>query len=377
MTKTVVVLGGAYAGLSVAHRLLKYTKPHVKDLKVILVSKNSHFFWNLASVRAIVPGVLKEDQYTLPIEQGFAKYPAGSFEFIVGTAEGIDLTDKTVKISTGGGERTLDYDHLVLATGTRGVDDAVPWKANGTYEEVSAVMSRIQGKVKTAKHIVVAGAGATGCEVAAELAFEYGRDKEVVLLSGSAEVMDGDALSSNVAGELKKLGVKTRGSSRVDSARELPDGRTEVLLSNGDKIVTDVYLPTMGMAPNTEYVPEELLTDRKFVDIDELYRAKGTKDVWAAGDIVWKPRGSFVLSDKQTTNEQAAGVAKNIDLVLKDKAPVPVKTLPMDVLMVATGRSRGAGRLGSVKVFSIMVYMIKGKTLGTQSLPGYVDGSAF
>ncbi len=35
----VVVLGGAYAGVQVAHRLLKYTKPHVKDLKVILVSK--------------------------------------------------------------------------------------------------------------------------------------------------------------------------------------------------------------------------------------------------------------------------------------------------------------------------------------------------
>jgi hypothetical protein len=39
MTKTVVVLGGAYAGVQIAHRLLKYTQPHVKDLKVILVSK--------------------------------------------------------------------------------------------------------------------------------------------------------------------------------------------------------------------------------------------------------------------------------------------------------------------------------------------------
>ena len=39
MAKTVVILGGSYAGLGVAHRLLKNTLPNHKDLKVILVSK--------------------------------------------------------------------------------------------------------------------------------------------------------------------------------------------------------------------------------------------------------------------------------------------------------------------------------------------------
>ncbi|KAI0160992.1 FAD/NAD(P)-binding domain-containing protein [Hypoxylon sp. FL1284] len=372
MTKTVVVLGGAYAGVGVAHKLLKTTKPQVPDLKVILVSKNSHFYWNMASVRAIVPGQLKEEQYSLPIAQGFAKYPADSFEFIVGGAEAVDVAAKTVKVSTKDGERLLNYDHLVCATGTRAVDATMPWKGGDTYEETVANVSRIQDQVKAAKHIVVAGAGTTGAETAAELAFEYGKNKEVVLLSGDAEILGGDSLASNVAGELKKLGVSIRKSARVQGTQALPDGKTEVLLQGGDKVVTDLYLPTMGMAANSEYLPAELLTDRKFVDIDEFYRAKAAKDVWAAGDIVWKPRGSFVLTDKQ-----AAGVAKNIDLALKGKPPVVVKTIPVDAMMVATGRSRGSGRIGPVKVFSIMVYMIKGKTLGTQNLPSYVDGSVF
>lgn len=248
-----------------------------------------------------MPGQLKEEQYSLPIEKGFAKYPADSFEFIVGGAEAVDVAAKTVKVSTKDGERLLSYDHLVCATGTRAVDAAVPWKSSGTYEETAAVLAQIQAKVRTAKHIVVAGAGATGVEAAAELAFEYGKEKEVVLLSGDAEILGGDSLASNVAGELAKLGVGIRRSARVEGARELPDGKTEVLLAGGDKIVTDLYLPTMGMAANTEYLPAELLTDRKFVDIDEFYRAKGAKDVWAAGDIVWKPRGSFVLADKQVS----------------------------------------------------------------------------
>jgi apoptosis-inducing factor 2 len=70
-------------------------------------------------------------------------------------------------------------------------------------------------------------------------------------------------------------------------------------------------------------------------------------------------------------------VSKNIDLVLHDKNPAPVKTIPMDVLMTTVGRSRGVGRLGPVKVFSYMVYTIKGKTLGTQSLPGMVNGTSY
>jgi apoptosis-inducing factor 2 len=41
MTQTIVVLGGSYAGLQVAHRLVKNTRKSIKDLKVILVSKVS------------------------------------------------------------------------------------------------------------------------------------------------------------------------------------------------------------------------------------------------------------------------------------------------------------------------------------------------
>ncbi|KAJ2965994.1 hypothetical protein NUW58_g10776 [Xylaria curta] len=128
----------------------------------------------------------------------------------------------------------------------------------------------------------------------------------------------------------------------------------------------------MGMTPNTEFLPKVLLNNKKFVEIDEFYSVNGAKDIWAAGDVVWKPRGSFVLSDKQ-----AAGVAKNIDAVLRGKSQTPVKTLPIDVLMVATGRSRGAGRMGPVKAFSFLVYWIKGKTLGTDKLASWVDGTVF
>ncbi|KAK6196830.1 hypothetical protein LQW54_011145 [Pestalotiopsis sp. IQ-011] len=376
MTQTIVVLGGSFAGIQIAHRLVKNTRKSIKDLKVILVSTNSHFYWNLASVRAIIPGILKDEEYTQPIEQGFAQYPSDAFEFVVGTAEAADPDAKTVKVAlvNGGGERVLTYDHLVLATGTRTAgDDVVPWKASGTHEEIMDTLHRTADRVKAAKHIVVAGAGSTGVEVAGELGFEYRKDKEIVLLSsGTAGVLGGDALASNAEAELRKLDVAVRQDARVESTTTLPDGKTEITLQGGDKIVTDLYLPTMGMAPNTEYLPAKVLREDKFVAIDEFHRVKNASNVWAAGDIVWLPRGSYVITDKQ-----AAGVAKNIDLVLHDKNPAVVKTIPMDILMATVGRSRGVGRIGPVKVFSYMVYTIKGKTLGTQTLPGMVNGSSY
>ena len=253
-----------------------------------------------------MPGVLKEEQYSLPIADGFAKYPADAFEFVVGSAEQADLEAKTVRVTTAGGvERTLGYDHLVLATGTRYVDDAVPWKANGTNEEVMALLRQTQQKVLAAKHIVVAGAGATGVETAGELRYEY-QDKEVVLLSSGDKILNGDAIAANAESELTKLGVKVQHNARVDSHHELPDGRTEVVLQNGEKLVTDLYLSTMGVLPNTEYLPAKVLRDDRFVAVDEFYRVKGVENVWAAGDIVWDPKGSFLIADKQVSSPSLA-----------------------------------------------------------------------
>ncbi|KAF7532224.1 hypothetical protein G7054_g8129 [Neopestalotiopsis clavispora] len=358
MTQTIVVLGGSFAGIQIAHRLVKNTRKTVPDLKVILVSKNSHFYWNLASVRAIVPGILKDEEFTQSIEKGFAQYPSDAFEFIVGTAEAADLDAKTVKVAlVAGGERVVEYDHLVLATGTRTAgEDVVPWKANGTHEQIMDTLHRTAENVKAAKHIVVAAPAPRASRRPASSASSPGRR-----LAGA-----------NAESELKKLDVTVRTNARIESTAALPDGKTEVTLQNGEKIVTDLYLPTMGMAPNTEYLPAKVLRDDKFVAVDEFYRVKNASNVWAAGDIVWLPRGSYVI-----TGMQAAGVSKNIDLVLHDKNPAPVKTIPMDVLMTTVGRSRGVGRLGPVKVFSYMVYTIKGKTLGTQSLPGMVNGTSY
>ncbi|OLN97395.1 Apoptosis-inducing factor 2-like protein 1 [Colletotrichum chlorophyti] len=369
MVKTVVILGAAYSGLAVAHRLLKYTRQTEQDLRVILVSKTTHFYWNMASIRAILPGIIKDDQICQPIEPGFANYPKESFEFVVGTATGLDVARKSAIVSTPSGPRSLPYDYLVLATGARSASPDMPWKSAASHDETLAILHDTAAKVKAAKHVVVAGAGPTGVECAAEIRFEY-KDKDVILLASDQEILGGDTIAKGVEAEIVRLGVNVKKNSRVANSRPLPNGKTEVTLVNGEKITTDLYLPTMGLVPNTEYLDASMLNDRKYVDADECFRVRGVDNIWACGDVVSSPRAGFMIADKQ-----AAGVAKNIELVIKGKDQVPIKGMPVDIFVCATGRSRGAGRVSWVKVPSLFVWAVKGRTLGMDWLPKYTNGA--
>ncbi|KAF5027795.1 hypothetical protein F66182_94 [Fusarium sp. NRRL 66182] len=370
MTKTVVVLGGGLGGMAVAHQLLKHTRPQEQGLKVILVSKNSHFYWNLASVRAIIPGVVNDDDILAPIQPGLAQYPAGSVDFIVGAASAVDPTSRTVTVDTDSGPGpVLNYDHLVLATGAETLDSSLPWKASSSHQELVASLHRIAAQVGKAKHIVIAGAGATGVETAGEIRFAF-PSTTVVLLSAEDQILARDQIASRAESELRRLGVEIRAGVRSEGTAELPGGKTQVNLSDGDMLVTDLYLATMGLRPNTRFLPKEWLDEHGYANVDDEMRVKGTEGVWAVGDVVSKPRASFLI-----TEAQAAGVYKNIDLALKGRPAQPVSGPRVDAFLCSVGRSRGAGRLGIVPVPSLAVWAVKGRTLGMERTQKYANGS--
>lgn len=255
----------------------------------------------MASVRAVIPGIVKDEEIAQPLQQALARYPEDSYELVIGTAEALDTAAKTVRVAVAatGAERTLAYDQLVLATGARCTTADVPWKAHGTYDEVMAGLHATQDRVKAAKSVVVAGAGATGVELAAELGFEYGRDKEVTLLCSTPQILGGDSIAGNARSELDKLGVKIRTGTKVKGTREVEGGKTEVELEGGETIVVDLYLPAMGLVPNSEYIPARYLDDKRCVVVDDFFRVKDAEGVWAAGDIVSKPRAAYVHTQKQ------------------------------------------------------------------------------
>lgn len=257
----------------------------------------------MASVRAIVPGQIADEELFTPLSAAFERYPPGSCQIVVGTAGKVDPYMRTVLVSIGGIDRTLRYDQLVLATGSRSTISSVPWKNLSGYDETITLLDATRERVKTARHIVIAGAGATGIEVAGELGCEYGKDKELLLLSGGPSLMDGDSVGTAAKAELTRLGVQIRLNARVAGSKDLPDGRTEISLVNGETITTDLYLPTMGMKANSEMLDSKYLNERGYVPVDEFYRVIDLENygVWALGDVVSKPRAGWLITQKQVS----------------------------------------------------------------------------
>jgi hypothetical protein len=180
MAKTVVILGASFAGLKIAHHLLKTTLPVVKDLKVVIVSPSTHLFWNIAAPRAIIPGQIPDEKIMAPYAPGFSKYPSSSYEIILGKATNVDPANKKVEIGTESGPREVAYDYLVVTTGSNS-GDAI-WKQSGSYKEFLERLHHTQDQVKRAKSIIIGGGGVTGVETAGELGFEYGKTKEITLV---------------------------------------------------------------------------------------------------------------------------------------------------------------------------------------------------
>jgi pyruvate/2-oxoglutarate dehydrogenase complex dihydrolipoamide dehydrogenase (E3) component len=85
--------------------------------------------------------------------------------------------------------------------------------------------------------------------------------------------------------QLKNLGIKTIYSAKVEGEHDL-GGSTELSLSTGEKLTTDLYLPSVGVIPNTEYLPKSILNDKGDVMVDQYLKVKGVDGVWAAGDVI-------------------------------------------------------------------------------------------
>jgi NADH dehydrogenase FAD-containing subunit len=183
--KSIVIVGGSYAGVGTAHRVLKQAAraPRAGPFKVTLVSRDTHMYWNIAAPRALIPGQLADDEIFRSVTEGFAQYPAEEFEFVLGSATGVDTDGKTLQVEKADGTALeLGYDYLVVATGARSMLGS-PFKSLGSTESTKEGLRALQERIKKAKTIVVGGAGPTGTEVAGELADEYGKDKTVTLVS--------------------------------------------------------------------------------------------------------------------------------------------------------------------------------------------------
>ena len=227
----VVIVGGGFGGLFAA-RFLK--RAHV-DVTVI-DRRNHHLFQPL--LYQVATGILSEGEVAPPIRGILRRHRNVRVE--QATATGLDLTARVVTAARpDGSARTYPYDSLVVAAGAGqsyfGHDEFSRWAPGmKTINDALELRGRIFGAFEMAESeddpgarrawltFVVVGGGATGVEIAGQIA-ELARhalrgdfrqinpaDAKVLLFDGGKEILAnfGDRLSAKAASELERLGVE-------------------------------------------------------------------------------------------------------------------------------------------------------------------------
>ncbi|KAI0540561.1 FAD/NAD(P)-binding domain-containing protein [Xylaria digitata] len=393
--KKIVILGGSYGGISTAHYLLKHAIPKLPDPKsyqLVLVSTSSQTMCRPAAPRALISDAMfPQDKLFVSIPESFSQYAPGSFVFEQGTATALDHENRTVSVllaksgDSTSGEMKIAYHALVIATGASTLSPLLGFTRDETALKSSWAAFRTA--LAEAKHIVVAGGGASGVEVAGELGEHLnGRagwlssalsnpKVRITLISGGARILPylRPAIAETAETYLAKLGVRTMHNARVAAVVPAAAGTEDVAanatltLDNGETLRVDLYIPATGAIPNTTFISETLRCPDGRIDTDaSTLRVMGAGErVYSIGDASLATRPAIhnitsmvpvlcanIKRDLLLAAGQSAQAAGN-DRIFKEDA--------RETQLVPIGKSKGVGAAMGMKVPSFLVWLIKGR----------------
>ena len=402
-TRNILFLGASYSGLGASHYFMKHVYPQLPQnsqvrYKAILVDPSSKWYQRTASPRAAVSAkLLPRDQLFLDIEPGYKQY-GDKVEFLQAKATNWDEKARTVTIrKVDGKEESISYWALVLATGTKSYSPIFSLQGNA-YTDVEAAHRTIQDQISRARNIVISGGGPSSVETAGELgdllngAAHWWSSRpsnpkaQITLITSSSKLLPQlrKSIADSAEQYLHRVGVDVRYNTKIASSRSLRNGKTNVILHDGEEIETDLYIPAIGVTPLSEYVPQHLKDEKGYVIMnDSTLRvdAAGPR-VYALGDIgTYSSNGIFDIIEGLPVLETNLGrdlLAAHSDSKTKPRGKdrLYVKN-EKETQLVPVGRSKGVGAVFGWRLPSIAVWLIKGRNYMIDNGPGRVDGSAF
>jgi 3-phenylpropionate/trans-cinnamate dioxygenase ferredoxin reductase component len=241
-------------------------------------------------------------------------YHDQKIELIAGRAVAIDRQVRKVQLASG---TSLDYGHLVLATGARNrvLDLPNVDLPDVMYLRVLAESEALRKTIPSTKRAVIIGAGFIGLEFAAT-ARTKGLEVDVIELG--PRVM-GRAVTPEVSAYFdarhREAGIRIHLGVQATSIAAEGGKVTGVSVSDGRHLKADLVVVGVGVLPNNELAADAGLPVGSGIIVDE-YLLTDDPNISAIGDcaLFASPRfdGRLRLESVQNVTDQACCVAARL-----------------------------------------------------------------
>lgn len=371
----VVIIGGGFAGISLAKKLRN------KKLQVVLLDKhNYHNFQPL--MYQVATGGLEPDSIAYPIRKVVQEYE--DFYFRLADVKEIDTKAKKVIADIG----ELKYDYLVIATGSKTnffgnkemernamAMKTIPQSLNirslilENFEQ--ALLTNDINERHSLMNFVLVGGGPTGVELAGALAEmkkailpkDYPdldiRKMEINLIQSGDRILN--TMSENASEKAEKflidLGVEVWKNVRVTSY----DGR--VVTTNSDlsfESATVIWTAGVQGALINGLDANSLIARAERIKVNQFNQVEGYNDIFAIGDIALMtleeyPQGHPMMA--QPAMQQGRHLAENILRLVNKKEMKPFSYNDKGS-MATIGRNKAVVDLPKFKFSGVFAWFV-------------------
>ena len=340
----VVVIGSGFGGLIAAKKLRR------ANADVTLISRTTHHLFQ-PLLYQVATGILSEGEIAPATRE--ILHRQRNVRVVLGDVEDIDLTERTVTSYVGTERTVTGYDSLIVAAGAqtsyfgqdrfethapglKSIDDALELRGRILSAFEFAELAQDEDEVRDWLTFVVVGAGATGVEMAGQIAelahrtldHDYrsinSRNARIVLVDAADAVLGnfGTRLAAGAAQQLQKLGIEVWLGEKVvdvdDRAITVEDTSGNRTRITSRTVVWAAGVRASGLGATLARQSGAELDRGGRVKVQPDCTLPGHPEVYVIGDMM-------TLNDypgvAQVAMQQAAYAAKAIRRRLRDQAP--------------------------------------------------------
>ncbi|WP_456323539.1 NAD(P)/FAD-dependent oxidoreductase [Hydrogenimonas sp.] len=354
--KHIVVAGAGYGGLRAVEKLAK-----ISDIEITLLDENQYHYMQ-TEVYGYIAGTKDIDEIAIDLESwcnGFER----EVKFMKAKVTNIDHHQRYVYTDHG----RIDYDILVVATGARTHFPSSIEGLRGHSFGIKKLERAFDFRLRFERHIeqklegddseiniLVAGAGLSGVEVAAEMAYMLKRYRpslgkkadriKITLIDACDTILPGldPFLIESAKKRLERLDVTIQTGAFIEKVED-----NRVIFQDGSFCAYTFMVFTGGIVANSEFVPKNFERNRLGqLKVESDLHLKGAENIYALGDVaeITDTNGNPLPPTAQVAERSAEHIVENILLQLGGSATRPFHG-KIDGLFIALGGRYGAAEL--------------------------------